>query len=330
MADDILFDTIEAYIKGDLSPSEKQAFEIEIANNNDLATAVAMHRLEHEGMEHILETDLRQKMTSWETDSPPPTKRDDDRPFKRRFSKWTVVAGVGLVALFVGYIYTKMSNLTMRMPPSQPNTEPLQYDSTGRILNPNPIDTSKPPVVDNEKTPSVKMPEKPVFKENTKDLDKKEVNITQNNAPQIKEVDYETLAETAYQEPSLTTLRGSNPSDALSEASDAFSEKKYQKAIDALKNVPTADAQYAKSRVITAHAYFKLKQYEKAIPAFKELIKIGKPYSEDAQWYLILCYLTNHSNNKSAIDTNLKSILSDSLHLHFDDAQTLKKKLTQR
>jgi tetratricopeptide (TPR) repeat protein len=326
MDNDILFDKIEAYINNALSPAEKKAFEADIANDDDLATAVQMHRLEHDGMERILETDLRKKMKLWETEVPPPNEKVQEIPTKPRFRKRIVLAVLGLLTLFVVYFFLLKSAPKVELP----KIEPRKYDSTGTPLNLPVIDSSKPPVVVNEKTPSVQTPEKPIIKDNNEQIPKKEDVIVQNNdnqTPETTDTQYMALVEEVYKEPSSSAIRGSSSNNTLSDASDAFYDKNYQKAIDLVKNVPNTDAQYAKSLVITGHAYFKLKQYKKAIPAFQDLIKIGKPYSEDAEWYLILCYLTDYSKNKSTIDLGLKAILSNALHPHYKQAEGLQGKL---
>jgi tetratricopeptide (TPR) repeat protein len=327
MDNDVLFDKIEAYINNALSPAEKKAFEADIANDDDLATAVQMHRLEHDGMERILETDLRQKMKQWETEVPQPPDEKVEQIFpKPRFRKRIVLAVLSLLTLFVVYFV-----LLKPAPKVEPiKNEPIKYDPTGKRLTPQVIDTGKTPIVSNESTPSVSKPEKPIIKDNNEQITKKDDVIVQNNTPQTTETTdthYLALAEEVYEEPSSSAIRGSSSANVLSDASDAFYDKNYQKAIDLLKSVPNTDAQYAKSLVITGHAYFKLKQYKKAIPAFQELIKIGKPYSEDAEWYLILCYLADYSKNKSLVDLGLKAILSNALHPHYKQAEGLQGKL---
>ena len=66
MNNDKLFEKIESYLKGGLSPEEMTAFENEIKDNPKLAEAVDMHRFEWDAMEVLVETDLRDKMTQWD------------------------------------------------------------------------------------------------------------------------------------------------------------------------------------------------------------------------------------------------------------------------
>jgi tetratricopeptide (TPR) repeat protein len=345
MDKELLFDKIEAFLNNALSPDDKKAFEAEIARDEDLATAVAMHRLEHEGLERILENELRKNMKTWQTFTPlvgitaeKPVEKPVQKP---RFSwKWAVAA-VGLLGLGVLiYMYLILPRLTMRMPNELPKNAPIQYDTNGVRVNPQTIDTTEAPVVNNstpsrlERDKSVKTPQKPleqpIIKDNSTQPNTNQDVIVQNNTPSTTETEdkYLTdLAEAAYTIPSETLTRGNNPADALSQASDAFAEKAYQKAIDLTQTISPSDGLFAQSLVIKAHAYFKLKQYEKAGAVFQELVRIGKPYSEDAEWYIILCYLTDYTKHKSTIQTRLNKILNDSEHPHFVEAKEIQKKI---
>jgi ABC-type sulfate transport system substrate-binding protein len=49
-----------------LSAESVQAFEVEISQNPDLAEQVALHRLEWDAMEVLIENNLRDKMITWE------------------------------------------------------------------------------------------------------------------------------------------------------------------------------------------------------------------------------------------------------------------------
>ena len=60
-----LYEQIEAYLKGQLSAEATRAFEQEINQNPDLAEQVALHRLEWDAMEVLIEDNLRDKMITW-------------------------------------------------------------------------------------------------------------------------------------------------------------------------------------------------------------------------------------------------------------------------
>jgi hypothetical protein len=61
-----IYDKIEAYLKGQLSAEAARAFEQEVSQNPDLAEQVALHRLEWDAMEVLIENSLRDKMITWE------------------------------------------------------------------------------------------------------------------------------------------------------------------------------------------------------------------------------------------------------------------------
>ena len=60
-----LYEKIEAYLKGELSAEAAKTFAMEIAANSDLQQQVALHRLEEEAMEVLVEKGLRGKMAIW-------------------------------------------------------------------------------------------------------------------------------------------------------------------------------------------------------------------------------------------------------------------------
>lgn len=59
---------IEDYLTGELPPEERQAFEREVAQNEELARELAQHRLEHQAMRMLLHDELRAKMSGWSKD----------------------------------------------------------------------------------------------------------------------------------------------------------------------------------------------------------------------------------------------------------------------
>ena len=67
MKDFNLYEKIEAYLKGELSAESAKIFAAEIAANADLQQQVALHRLEEEAMEVVVENHLRGKMATWKS-----------------------------------------------------------------------------------------------------------------------------------------------------------------------------------------------------------------------------------------------------------------------
>ena len=63
------FQKIEDYLFGNLSESDKQVFETEIANNETLATDVALQSLEHRAMKLAVRDDLRAQMSAWKQEN---------------------------------------------------------------------------------------------------------------------------------------------------------------------------------------------------------------------------------------------------------------------
>lgn len=59
------FDKIEAYLFGQMSPADREAFEQELENNEDLAAELALHQLEHRSMELLAQQSLQNNLNSW-------------------------------------------------------------------------------------------------------------------------------------------------------------------------------------------------------------------------------------------------------------------------
>ena len=60
-----IFDSIDDYLLGALTQTDKQAFEKSMANDPDLAAAVAVHQLEYRAGQLVLRDDLKAQMATW-------------------------------------------------------------------------------------------------------------------------------------------------------------------------------------------------------------------------------------------------------------------------
>jgi hypothetical protein len=67
MEDYEIYEKIDAYLKGEMTAEAAQTFAQDISQNADLAEQVALHRLEFDAMEVLVENNLRSKMATWNT-----------------------------------------------------------------------------------------------------------------------------------------------------------------------------------------------------------------------------------------------------------------------
>lgn len=93
------FDKIEAYLKGQLDAKEKAAFEQKMATDSNLQEEVALHRLEQQSMELLVEKDIRGKMQKWKTESKEVTQAPKRNTIVR-LGPWLAAATVALLLLF--------------------------------------------------------------------------------------------------------------------------------------------------------------------------------------------------------------------------------------
>lgn len=107
MKDDIL-DKIDDYLMGYLSPEDKATFEKEIAENEELATAVAIQKMQHRAWQLAERDNLRSEMAEWKKEktsilSTASTEEKEAKviPLSRRIYPLVVAASVLLVVAFV-------------------------------------------------------------------------------------------------------------------------------------------------------------------------------------------------------------------------------------
>ena len=98
------FDRIEAYLFDQMTEEEKKQFELELAENAELANELALHRLEHRSMRMLLHTDLRANMAEWQKEKDAAATETEGSAklvsFRRRILAFAAAACVLLLAGF--------------------------------------------------------------------------------------------------------------------------------------------------------------------------------------------------------------------------------------
>ena len=331
-----LYDKIEAYLREDLSAADKKAFDAEIASNPLLAEQVEMHRFEWDGMEVILENDLRAKMVQWQEEGKkgeiilPSVKEVKNRIIPIEKGKTTVrrlyygLAIAASITLLLGallWVFTKPN----------PISDVVKNDASKDTIARLPLPTPKS---DKENTPIVQMDKKPIEPPVTLPKQESPKPIVPNNETnRVDETTYIAFAEDAYKEDvpdyeSINTTRsGGNNVPLLEEAGKAYDSKDFTKVISLLKNTLALDENFNALELL-AHSYFQQKQYKLALPLFKDLLRLsGKRTHGKSEWYLLLCYLTNYSHYKSEFAVLSQKILANSEHDYAAQTKTLLSKI---
>lgn len=311
-ANEQLFDKIEDYLKGKLPAEEASSFEKEIAANPSLAEIVDMHRFEREGMEFLVEENLREKIKKWETHPP-----GDDNGRKGRSFYWgwgTGLAAIALIAFFTFFFYK-----------SAPSGEgaPPDRETPAR---------EQPPEQDitpaESQTPSGDIP--------IANEDKQEKEPPVPDKPQETKNEYLALAESFHTLPdNLSTRLKSSETESLDNTLapglKAFREGQYDLAIQEFSKISPEQnpAEYELAREYLAHAYFEEGQYAKAAEIFEAIAgKSSTTTLDRAEWYLVLSLLPEYRQNKAKVDALLAKMLDPgSYHNYNERAGRLKARI---
>ncbi len=324
MTDDpALFEIIEQYLKGALSPEDTRRLEARAAADPVVAAQIDRQKLERDAMEVILENDLRREMSQWSAErkqsllSPVPRTAAKERRLppaiagaRRQTFRWAVAAGVALLSVF------GLWRLTDRIRPAPsvaavPRPPAVRPDTPASVSVEQTIpDAKRPAVAGNQGAGHVALPEVPA------DHFRK---MTPEPSPVVSPNDrLVDIAETAYQNnpPDLEGggVRGGENAAARSAVGSAWDRKDYRAVIAELKNTPV-DAGHFSLVEMLAHAYFQSKQYARATPLFEQLLGwSGSKSREKMQWYLLLCYLTDHERRQKDFDALARQIIAEPRH----------------
>jgi tetratricopeptide (TPR) repeat protein len=328
--DELLFDKIEAWLRGKLPPAEAAAFEAEMAANADLAALVKKHRLENQGLEWLVERDLLAKMNAWErevSDSSGRSSGSLEKPTLRAtfVRRWRWAAGVAamLAIAFFGWWLLRP-----------------QEDIGG----PTPIVTvpkSKSPVTISPKTspkssqkPPASQPEEAAKNEDVAELPKP----ASSPAPTVKPptpttpspaIDYSALAATYYREGDfMQKTNGNAAAPGYGQALDSYKSGKYADVEKLLKPSLKSNPNALKEKELLAHSLYKNRRYDEAIPYFRDLSSAkDKALAERSEWALALTLLHKMPAQKPLLTRVLDKILADPSHAFYAKAKELKKEL---
>jgi hypothetical protein len=308
---------ITDYILGNLTAAEKVAFELELQRNKALQEEVALMRDVLKGIEAKGDSDFRQNLiliekglqkesffTSQNTDNQANAKKKSNI-FQLPMFRYAIAAallGFGLIFWFSIQQNNSPNNIAKN---NQTENNTVQTQPQIPII----------PIEKNTRTPS----ETPLISKSKTSTAPHNIGVLkQENANAgAAESNYIALAESAYNMPAFATGRGEKElaEQLLDSAATHLRKRAFSKALEVLNSPIFNENDVTKSKVMRAHAFFGLKEYKTSLSLFQAVCdsKI-MPYSEESEYYLLLCYLTQYSSEKGKYEALKQKILLDREH----------------
>ncbi|HRI60046.1 MAG TPA: hypothetical protein PK228_09995 [Saprospiraceae bacterium] len=341
MRDELLFDKIEAYLRGKLPPADVAAFEAEIAADPELAALVNTHRLERQGLEWLVERDLMAKMNGWDREisgsssssSSDATQPERDGTILNRpipasslrvtfVRRWRWAAGVAaalILGVFGWWLLQPQEDIGG---PSSVVTAPKYKPPVTTLPKTTPKPSKKPQ--GQQKEEDDRVAETPKTAPSTKPTPP---------APTVKPpapatVDYAALAATYYHkedfmQESKGTTGGETP--GYGQALDSYKSGKYADVEKLLKPKLKTDPIALKNKELLAHSLYQRGQYAEALTYFRQLSGAGdKALAERSEWATALTLLHQMPAQKAQLDRTLDKIISRPGHAFYGRAKELK------
>jgi tetratricopeptide (TPR) repeat protein len=308
------FDKIEQYIKGQMSPTEKAAFEQEAATNNALAKELAIKRLELESYELMVENSLKSRMSDWDKKRKALDAADTKPAYLKIVQsnafRWATAASVALLAIFL-YQNNKPTTTI------QPTIVDKDTTSIPAIIPKSTIDTTikteiaiEKPIKTDKKAPQINNTPPPQYIPPTLPADNPNERLAM-------------VEDYAYEPDYEVTSRTTDTQDSILKAALSFlKNKEYGKAQPLLNSIKEDIlAQY-----YLGYTYIKTGQFDKAIPLFEQLAKNAKfNLKDETSWYLALAYLG--ANRRAEAIALLTKIKADTEHSFYKSSVELLRKL---
>jgi|GEM_PF-1325376 len=314
-------DAIDAYVKGQLTVSEKIQFETEMAHDSILTEAVAQARLDLEVANLLIGQEVQGWMNDWAKevdwgkvaesaalDDPP---RLSTNKRNGVFFLW-IAAAATLTLVLAAVLFFQ---------PGRPEDEP-------QIAQSDSLQQSGQPIVQ-QPDESVTPQTNPVKPENPAD----QMPVS---PPPRRDSRYIAMAETGFQYKKTDSFlrRGeaqipASHRDSIELAVEALQQKAYSRALNLASAVPPSSNRYADAQLLLGQVYFQQQQYPKATKAFQKAIATGKIGKDQAQWNLLMCLVAQYDTRKSETDALLQQILADEGNPYMEEAEKLAKKLKE-
>ena len=138
---------------------------------------------------------------------------------------------------------------------------------------------------------------------------------------------YLQLARAEWAPPDFSNIRAAETAvpALFTRAAAAFQQKDYAAVIRMLAPVRPGDPNYWPVSEMYAHACFLDGKTALAAERFRQIAASGQlPFSERAEWHLLLCRLADWPRGKTEFDALMEKIRSDEGHPYFKKAEALK------
>jgi hypothetical protein len=309
-----LTDTIDAYLNGTMPETERQVFEQTMAMDEALVRKVELYKLERQGIERLVQTDLKSKMQDWQQqfdlENGQNTEGEDEKKLiKSNYRLLALALVLGFIGIITIIIAFKFFNTTTIDP------KPSKIDSIKANI---PILIDTPKTIKENTSPIVQNPQAPIIKEN-------QTIQPNDNQPIMQDIpvpSYLLLAQNSYDKPDFEddVLKGSGIStDVLSNALKAWHKKDYDQVIALAETIERNNISYLRAQELLAHAYFLTKKYEKAEKTFAVIVENNKGgMGDNALWYQALTLLSMDKKDKAM--TLFRTISQDVSHPFRDKA----------
>lgn len=284
---------IDRYLSGQMSDTERAAFEAELATNAALAAQVEQQRAHLLALETLVEDELRQQLGTWRNSHPAnmeavlrEQKRLDPNPQKPRWWVWLLA----LLGVIVGTWWT-VSFFSKKDNPTPPAPPPMAQDSNGKT-------PQRPSVGHPQTVPQGRA-------------------IAANHRTSLQ-TDLATMQHEWGQ-------RGDVP-DTWTIVFEDIAHRRYNEAIRRLKTIPDTDARYLDARFLSAACCYLSGDYVQAAPLFGRLAT-NNAYlrAERAAWYGALATLGQGQKDKAL--ALLRQIIAEPTHAYRDKALALRRTL---
>ncbi|MBP6827416.1 MAG: tetratricopeptide repeat protein [Saprospiraceae bacterium] len=320
--DEQIFDTIEAYLRGNMPAPDAAAFEAEIAADPELARLVKIHRLERQGLEWLVERDLLAKMNAWEREAgqqqPAPALRVT---FVRRW--WAAgVAAMLLLGVFGWWLLQPASDIG-GPPPVVSAPKPKPQISTPPKTIPRPAPQPSSTGTDDDRVAGAPRPKS----------SRPEPSLPQTVTPSVPApavIDYSALAATYYKEADFIKKSGNGAAESpgYGQALDSYRSGKFGEVEKLLKPVLKLNPNALKTKELLAHSLYKNGRYDEAIPYFRQLADSSdKAISQRSEWALALTLLHKMPGQKALLNRALDKIIAQPGHTFYGKAKEMKGKV---
>lgn len=306
---DILFEKIENYLRGKMSAAEAADFERQIAADPELAEMVDMQRFEQDGLEFLLEEDMKRKIEAWKTTPPPGA--GGAQSSGRQWQKW--VAGL-LVVLVATGLFFFLINDNARPADGQPVEQSGDGPAPTDEKKETPLNQDENKVDENRPTPSRLQAKVP-------------------GGPQRQLAYAESVKDEKEDGGIRTTVSEKNDTTVLSAAIRALADTNYNAAIRELLKINAKEhpKEYHLARRLLGRAYFKAGRYADAAGVFQSIAASNKaPAVKDkAEWDLLLSLLSDYPAQKAKAEKLLDEITATAGHRYAKRARELKAELAK-